>query len=121
MAPVEWAFYRGEYRGSAIPNEDFPTAEAQARELVSAFCRLPRGWEPPSGADDERLRLVRMAVCAAADDLYLYGSDFLSGDEVSYTVGRISVKGGRRHVLPPRAAAFLSAAGLPAGHLEVAP
>ncbi len=59
---VDYAYYVGDYMGSVIPENAFPTAAARAQHILAQLCRRCH----VVGGEDSRA----MAVCAMAETLY---------------------------------------------------
>ena len=78
---VDFAFYRDTYLGLQIPEKQFNSCMARAREALAA---LRRRYTVTGGAEEEKL-----ALCAMAEAVW---EAYRRGDAVSATVGSVSVR-----------------------------
>lgn len=86
---ADYFFYRNDYRGSTIPEEEWPAYEGRAAAQMERYKRIYTIAAP--GPDSET-----MAVCAMAEALY--GFDLLlnggGGPVQSASIGSVSVSYG---------------------------
>ena len=80
---VDFGFYTDTYLGSRIPEKQFPSCMARAREALACFQRL----YTVSGGEEER----RLALCAMAEAVY---AAFCRGGVVSASAGSVAVRYG---------------------------
>lgn len=82
----DYDFYQNTYRGSAIPEEEWPGYEVRAAAQLARYKRLCR-------VDTSRPRSGDMAVCAMAEAFYSF--DLLANGEggpiQSASIGSVSV------------------------------
>ena len=86
---TDFDFYRDEYKGAAIPGEEWPAYGARAADQLARYQRIYTVTAP-------RLDSEAMAVCAMAEALY--GFDLLAGGGggpvQSASIGSVSVSYG---------------------------
>ena len=83
---VTYKFYGETYRGSSIPEENWPLFEARAAEQLARYKRIYTVTAPIEDAE-------AMAICAMADALAYYTSaqNGSGGAVASVSVGSVSV------------------------------
>lgn len=86
---VEFDFYRDGYRGTSIPEEEWPQYEARAADQLERYKRIYAVAAPAPDSE-------AMAVCAMAEALH--GFDLLASGEggpvQSASIGSVSVSYG---------------------------
>lgn len=80
---VDFGFYRDTYLGSRIPEKQFASSMARAKEALACFGRL---YTVTGGEEEQKL-----ALCAMAEAVY---DSFRRGGVVSATTGSVSVRYG---------------------------
>lgn len=96
---VDYSFYRDEYRGTAIPEEQWPVLEARARNQLD---RWRRSFTIQADETGEA-----MAICAMAESMAEYDA---AGELRSASIGSVSVEyrvRGRERVLLEKAGMYL--------------
>ena len=78
---VDYAYYADAYMGSLIPEREFASLAARARDYLEQLCRV---YLVEGGADARA-----MALCAMAEVIHGYGNSRFLG---SATVGSVSVR-----------------------------
>ena len=83
---VEYDFYADTYRGSSIPEANWPLFEARASEQLARYKRIYTVTAPDENAE-------AMAICAMADALAYYtaAQNGSGGAVASASVGSVSV------------------------------
>ena len=83
---VKYDFYAVTYRGSSIPEAEWPLFEKRAAEQLARYKRIYTVTAPCDGAED-------MAVCAMADALAYYAAvqNGTGGAVASASIGSVSV------------------------------
>ena len=96
---VEFSFYRDVYRGSSIPETDWPLFEARAADQLTRYKRIYTVTSP-----DEKSEA--MAICAMADALAYFtaAQNGAGGAVASASIGSVSVSyaGGTSVDLSPK-------------------
>ena len=96
---VEYSFYRDEYRGTAIPQEQWPVLEARAKGQLERWRRIYRVEADELGE--------AMAICAMDESMAEYDA---AGELRSASIGSVSVEfrvRGRERVLLEKAEMYL--------------
>ena len=93
MAIVSIEYYTNVYMGEAIATEDFPRYENRAENMVLLF--IKKTADKVEALPQPILDSVKNAICAQMEYLYEEGITVAStGQEESFTVGKVSVKSG---------------------------
>lgn len=83
---VEYSFYRESYRGSSIPDADWPLFEKRAAEQLTRYKRIYTVTAPDEDAE-------AMAICAMADELAYFTAvqNGTGGAVAAASIGSVSV------------------------------
>lgn len=83
---VDYSVYTNTYRGSSIPEAEWPPFEKRAAEQLARYKRIYTVTVPCEGAED-------MAICAMADALAYYAAvqNGTGGAVASASIGSVSV------------------------------
>lgn len=86
---VDYAFYRGDYRGESIPEQDFALFAARAQDQLNRYKRIYTVKAPEEASE-------AMAVCAMADALAYFTAALngAGGAVSSASIGSVSVSYG---------------------------
>lgn len=125
MPYVDRTYYYDTYYGAAVDTADFPRYEKRAEEVINRLTRnriADTGIASYTAAEQET---IKNAVCAQIEYYAYNGIDAASSGAISesFTVGKVSVSGGRpagkSSMISPQAVAFLEPTGLMSNVAEV--
>lgn len=80
---ADYGFYRTAYRGSSIPEGEFPRLSRRAGEQLERYRRVYRVTAPEKDSED-------LALCAMADALYYFETAANGGLTTGSSIGSVS-------------------------------
>lgn len=80
---VDYDFYRGQYGGSAVPDQEFPLFAREAQAQLDRYKRIYQVTAPQEDSED-------LAVCAMLDTLYYYSQAQDGTLTASIKIGSVS-------------------------------
>ena len=91
MAYTNYAYYTGTFLGIAIASTDFPRLELRARSIIDLITNQQAAAIITAGTDTAKVDAIKMAICAAAEELSTQESNQGRGTVASESTGRHSI------------------------------